>query len=420
MGNNPAPETPQRPVLLVSGGAPTQPLWPLLAETYDLAFLYPQAAQQAQAQGLPAAALGALWDGQAQETTANVAVQLAARVVTALPAIGERVADAYAGAPPPMLNGALGDWFAGYAHSVLSGPLAILAQLEKLASTGRQIAGCVTHEDVAPDTRTLVNWCNARSIPTIHVPHAPCHLLPGVTDIHRETRATWIAASGPAMAEFYAEAGHDPAHIVVTGGPQYDGLYGARPGREEARRVLDAKLLPEFAGPVLCYMTTWGQTTSLRSDFDREFATGWQAMLGAAKALGAYLMVLVHWHDGRAGVEEQYEAAMVAAGVPGLVTRNHKLYVLAAADLLVAQGPSNMTLDAAIMGVPSVYLQTEGFDFRTPLPRRCAPEKLADAIAAALSEPVALDEFVAQYNVTHATQGGATENVVAMVRQLCP
>lgn len=419
MGNNPAPETAPRPILLVSGGATTQPLWPLLAEKYDLVFLYPQAAQQAAAQGLPAAALAALWDAQLQEDTANTAAKLSARVVNQLPAIGERVADAYAGAPPPVLGEKLGDWFAGYAHSALSGPLAILAQLEKLATAGRQIAGCVTHEDVAPDTRTLVNWCNARSIPTIHVPHAPCHLLPGITDIHRETRATWIAASGQAMAEFYAEAGHDPAHIVLTGGPLFDGLYGARPERAEARGVLDRAFLPTFTGPVLCYMTTWGQTTSLRSDFEREFAAGWEAVLGAAKTLGAYLMVMVHWHDGRPGVEESYEAAMQAAGVPGLVTRNHKLYVLAAADVLIAQGPSNMCLDAAIMGVPSVYLQTEGFDFRTALPRRCGTVDLTATVQVALNESAPLDEFVAQYNSVHATGGGATENVGALVKELC-
>lgn len=415
MGNNPAPE---RPILLVSGGATTTPLWEQLAETHDLVFLYPQAAQQAAALGLPSAALGALWDADLQERVANIAVVLAARVVNHLPAVSERVADAYAGSPPPNLNGAFGEWFPGYAHSALSGPLAILAQLEKLASTGRHIAGCVTHEDVAPDTRTLVNWCNARGIPTIHVPHAPCHLLPGVVDIHRETRATWIAASGPAMADFYAEAGHDPAKITLTGGPLFDGLYGARPDRAEARAVLDRDL-PAFAGPVLCYMTTWGQTTSTRSDFEREFAAGWEATLATAKALGAYLMVLVHWHDGRAGIEEKYDAAMVVAGVQGLVTRNHKLYVLAAADLLIAQGPSNMTIDAAIVGVPSVYLSTEGFDFRTQLPHRCQPSELAGVVTHALASQEDWDGFVAEYNVTHGARGGATENVVAMVRQLC-
>lgn len=416
MGNNPAPD---RPLLLVSGGPATQPLWAQLNETYDLVFLYTAAAQQAIGAGLRGAALSALWDGDMQEHVATVAIKLAARALAHEPAIAGRIHDAYAGAPPALLNGRLDEWFPGYAHSVLSGPLSILAQLERLAASGRRIAGCVTHEDVAPDTRTMVNWCNAHGIPTIHVPHAPCHLLPGIADVHRETRAQWIAASGPAVVDFYVEAGHPADHLVLTGAPQWDGLYGERPEREEARRVLSIA----HPGPVLCYMTTWGQTTSLRSDFEREFAAGWEAVLASAKAQNAFLMVLVHWNDGRAGIEERYEAAMVAAGVPGLVTRNHKLYVLAAADLLIAQGPSNMCIEAAAMGVPSVYLQTEGFDYRTALPQRGTADRIGAVIATALATPASAaewDAFVSAYNATHAERGGATEKIVAWVRQLCP
>jgi hypothetical protein len=154
----------ERPLLLISGAACTQPLWPGLAERYDLV------------------------DPDLQEHIANQAVTLAARVVGGMDTVTARVATAYPERAPDALNGHLGDWFPGFAHHLLGGAVAVLAQLERLAGMGGRIAGCVTHEDVSLDTRALVNWCNARGIPTLHVPHAPCHLLPGVTDIHRQTR----------------------------------------------------------------------------------------------------------------------------------------------------------------------------------------------------------------------------------------
>jgi hypothetical protein len=409
----------ERPLFIVSGGPSTTPLWPGLAERYDLVFLYPQAAQQAQTAGLRAGALASVVDGDLQEHIATASVNLAARVVGALPAVRARVAALCGDAPPEGLNGHLPEWFPGYAHHLLGAGVAVLAQLDRLAQMDRPIAGCLTHEDVSLDTRALVAWCNARGVPTIHVPHAPCHLLPGVTDIHRETRARWIAASGPAMARFYADGGHDPARIALIGAPQWDDLYGPGPDRAESRRVL---LGPDaaHAGPVLAYMTTWGQTTSLRSEFEREFDAGWQAVLAAAQTLGAYLCVLVHWNDQRPGTEEKYEAALRAAGVAGLVTRNHKHYLLRAVDCLVAQGPSNMCVEAAILGTPSCYLQTEGFDYATPLPYRGTPANIGAAIRAALDSAgqPAWQAFIAAYNAAH-PDSGATERVLALVETVC-
>ena len=404
-----------RPLLLISGGPSTRPLWPLLAEHYDLAFLYAPAGQEAISQGLPAVALAALMDVDLTEMVENQAALLTGRIVAAMPQVAERFASAYGLSAPPALNGHMGDWFAGYAHHFLLGEIAILAQLEKLKSSDRRIVGCLTHEDVAPDTRAMVAWCNAHDIPTIHVPHSPCHLLPGVVDIHRETRTRWIAASGPQVERFYVESGFDSEHVRLTGAPQWDDLYhGAIPNKREARAVLK---VPDGL-KVLTYQTTWGQTTSLRSEFEAEFDTGFAATLAAAKALGTYLMVKIHWNDQRPEREDYYAKQMDAAAVAGLVTRQHYSYVLAATDCLVAQGPSNMCIDAAIMGAPSVYLQTDGFDFATSYPRRCAPDGLLAEVQATLETPGDLSSFIRQYNSAH-PDGNASENVVSMVTELC-
>lgn len=406
-----------KPILLVSGGPATQPLWKPLAESYDLAFLYPQAAQQASALNIPSMPLAALMDDDLLEQVENTATLLATKVVNALPTLHVRFANAYLHAGPVLLNSRLDSWFAGYAHHILNGEIAVLAQLERLAGMGRHIAGCLTHEDVAPDTRALVSWCNARGLPSVHLPHAPCHLLPGVTDIHRETRAQWVLASGPRVAQFYRECGVPDDHIITTGGPQWDELYdgvGALPGKSESRNVLGIT----HSGPVLCYMSTWGQTTSLRSEFEREFDAGWSAVLAHAQATGAYLMVMIHWHDGRAELEENYAKALEVAGVAGLVTRNHKTYVLRAADCLIAQGPSNMCIEAAILGTPSCYLQTQDFDFATALPYRGTPETIGTAIGAALAEQADWGAFAAEYNAVH-PHGGAIDAAVEQVRLLC-
>jgi hypothetical protein len=219
------------------------------------------------------------------------------------------------------------------------------------------------------------------------------------------------------VARFYAESGHDAAFIAVTGNPAWDGLYADVPDKVESRAVtglLSAEL-------VIVYMTTWGQTTSLRSDFEREFQAGWQAVLAEAKSLGALLCVLVHWNDGRPGIEEQYEAALKAAGVGGLVTRQHKNYLLRAADVLVAQGPSNMAIEAAILGTPAAYLQTADFDYATPLPYRGTPATIGAAIRDALVSR-GIDDwqaFVSEYNDAHPV-GDATGRVLDLVAQLCP
>lgn len=406
---------PDKPILLISGGATTRPLWKPLGEVYDLAFLYANAGQEAASVGISALPLAALMDGDLTETVENQAALLTAKVVNGLPAVSERMAQAFGHSAPPALNGHMGNWFAGYAHHFLLGEIAILAQLDKLAATGRHIAGCVTHEDVAPDTRALVAWANAHNLHTIHVPHAPCHLLPGVVDIHRETRTRYIAASGPAVARFYTDGGFPAENIRLTGAPHWDELYdGAIPGKREARQVMK---VPD-GQPVLMYQTTWGQTTSLRSEFEAEFERGFTAMLDTAQRLGAFLCVKIHWNDQRPDREEHYAKQMEAAGVDGLVTRQHYTYVMAASDVLVAQGPSNMCLDAAILGLPSVYITTEGFDFATSLPARCAPEGLLAAVTDTLANPPDLGTFIREYNCVH-PDGDATAKVVAMVTELC-
>ena len=403
------PRAGARPLMLVSGGYTTQPLWAQLAERYDLAFLAAPAAQLAVGLGLPAAPIASAINADISEHIQNSSVMLAAKVTNSVAGLSARFGEVI-GHGPELLNGKIPDWFPGFSHHLINAVVSILAALDEIERSQRRIVGCIVHEDVSLDTRALVAWCSARGIPTFQVPHAPCHLLPGVADIHGETRAEFIAASGPRMVDFYAERGHDSETIAALGAPQWDEYYhGAIPERSESRRVLG---IPDDKLAIL-YMSSWAQTTSTRSGFEAEFDAGWKAVLAQAQARDAYLIAMLHMHDGRPDEAHPYLQDMDTANVAGLMTRHHFSYSLRAADVMVAQAPSNACLVAAILGTPSCYLQTEDFDYATALPFRGQPETIGAVLDAALASRSASEwgEFVGEYNSAHPDGDAATRVV---------
>lgn len=412
------PQPQPKPVLVISGGPVTQSLWPGLAEKYDLCFLQPQPSQLAAELALPAFCIPQLVDDNIREKSNNRMANLTAALVAGMPAIAEQLVSFLPPTHPPALNSQFTEWFAGYIAQHLSWEAQYIGVLDLVASQ-RKIAGCLVHEDVGPDTRLSMLWAKAHALPTIHLPHANCHLLPGVRDIHRETRTDWILAHGDYMREFYAQSGFNPEHIVVVGNPACDALYGSLPAKSEARAVMANKSWGDVSKSLwLCYATTWGQTTSLRSGFEKEFEAGCAAVMKLARDMGAVLEILVHRSSDPA-VEKFFSDQMRAAGVAGLVTRQHFNYVVRAADAMIAQGPSNMCIEAAIMGVPSCYIQTEGFDYAHALPYRGPSEDLPEIAFKTLAGGADWQDFIAYYNAAH-PHGGATEKALEMVTSLCP
>ena len=397
--------------LLLSGAGNAQPLWAGLAERYDLAFFASNAARMAGEMGLSASSMAEYADADLHEDAANEAARLSACVVNALPRLQAQFTAAYGADGAPELTADLGTWFPGFAHHYLKESVAMIKALERLFAA-KDVAACIVHEDVTYAARGLVGYAKARDVPTIHLPHAACHLLPGERDIHRETRADFVLASGEYMANFYAECGMPREQIKTVGVPAWDRFYyDEQPTRKEARAVLHL----DDAGPVICYASTWPQTTSLRSGFERELDEGLSAVLKLAREWQAVLAVKVHPSEDPRAVEF-YTKALESANLPGMITREHLPYVLAASDVLVAQGPSNLCIEAAIMGLPSCYIQTEGFDYATALPYRSAADGLLGAAAqarASAGDP-AWDEFVKMYNAAH-PDGGAAEQAVSQI-----
>lgn len=400
----------QKPVLLLTAGGNLSPLAPALAEHYDLIYV----AQGAPDWGAPGLALLQLADADVRERADTAAAQLTAQAVAGLPTVAERLAATLPAAHPAALNSQLPGWFAGYAMRSFQWQALYLETLARVARE-RRIAGLLVHEDVGPDTRTAVLWARAQGLPTVHLPHAACHLMPGLLDIHREARAEYVLSSGPYMDRFYQAARVAPEKILPVGVPAWDGYYGQDlPSQAESRQVLG---IPAEA-PVVLYGTTWGQTTSLRSRFEAEFRETEDAVLALAKARGAFLVINLHPNEAPGNVQ-YYVERLQAAGVRGLVTPNHGGYCTRAADVVIKHGPSNFCIEAALIGRSSCYIQTEGFDFEHPLPPRGRAADLPRLVDEALAQPAWLwQKFISTYNVVH-PDGGATERAVEAVLALC-
>lgn len=402
-------------VLLISGGGNTAPLWKGLSELVTLVFLHPNAEQAARGAGITnILSMQEMFTPEVQEKAVNQAAIMTARVVAALPGVSEKIHSLYP-APPENLNGNLQNWFAGFVAERTRNQVFTLTGLEKL-SQEREIIGCLTHEDVTPDMRGMVNFCNSIGAQTIHLPHAACHLLPGVEDIHRQVRARWILSSGPYMTEFYMACGVPQHRIVPVGIPEWDGLADAHlPTKEEARSVLQVGLNSRF---VVLYGTTWGQTTSLRSRFEHEFVETHEAVFSLCREKDADLIINMHPNEAPQ-MEAAYIDMMKKAGIGGAVTRAHEIYIVRAADVVIKHGPSNFCIKVAMMGRPSAYIQTEGFDFDHPLPPRGPASQLPALVDAALNAPIDdWDKYIRHYDCAWPHEN-ATEKTINAVREIC-
>ena len=408
---------PVKPVLILSGHSIMESMLPRLSEKYDLCYLAPQAIHIAEAHGIKAMAMNSFIDSKVQEHALNAAALMTANVVKHVPIAAERIQDIVGNdnsTLPTELN-VVSDWWAGFIMHHLRERAFLIAGLNNL-STQREIAGCIVHEDLTPDMRATVLWCNAMNIPTIHLPHANCHLLSDAgLDIHRETRTQYIAAAGRYMADWYAASGFAPDRIRITGTPGFDALCQDRLNQDESRQVLGI----DKDATVVAYNTTWQQTTGLRGRWQEELEQGLNAVIDLVKEWHAYLIIKVHWNETQQA-EEAYAQRLRAVGIEGAVTRHHHVYVLRAADVLIAQGPSNVCVDAAILGTPSAYQQTEGFDFAHKMPFRGTPDTIAQAALMAKDSrgDPAWSDFCKLYNDAY-PDGNASDRVCEMIEELC-
>jgi CDP-glycerol glycerophosphotransferase (TagB/SpsB family) len=199
----------------------------------------------------------------------------------------------------------------------------------------------------------------------------------------------------------------DPDKVVVTGLPQWDG-WAQEPDKEWARRALRL----DADKPVVAFMSSWPQATSALGIHD-VLGKSYEAFLNAS--LGADWQAIVKLHPGSS--QELANAHIEAAREKDarcMVTPQYLEFVLTAADLIVTAGPSNVSIEAAMIGVPSVSVCGYPDDDEV---LTVDPSDLADAIEEGLSREVDLSRFVEKY--AYRNDGKATERVVELVREIC-
>ena len=402
-----------RPTLLITSNHTIQPLWVGLSEFYDLCIVGQQA-PLATDMGLEGAfPLVKYVNPDIQEAAINESYRVAAKLHE--PEMSGSLVERVSGASEQLQRDKVGRWWPAFAGERVRQIAMLIGMIEGLIAE-RQVAGCIVHEDVTPEMRAMVMFCKARGIPTIHIPHANCFYVGEKWDIHTESIADYIAASGTHAKEFYEKWGYKGAAKIV-GSPQMDKWYGVGPTRKESREVLGIGE-NDF---VIIFATSWWQLTSARSRFDVEYNESLQQMLKAAKEMKATLVIKMHPGESQ-GKENFYVEQMKASGVNGCVTHSYNEYVLRAGDVLISHGPSNICVEAAILGLPCGYFPTEDFGFDGgPI----AIDGQMDVVGAIETTGRVVagkwDSFAHRMNDVHDSldAGTARERTVDFIREVC-
>ncbi len=416
--DGPAPEADRRdfPVAVLSGGRSVQPLLKPLSEKFNLALLYPKAAEQAAARGLPVANLAPWADDRTRAQSVNEALRLCSGLFPALEAgtltgafedtIGRFSADG------AVEN--LGQWFPNWVLQSVSRQVLRLKLWRRLMDEF-DVKICITHEDVCEDTKGMCRFFRAQGVPTLHVPHAvyldQWRAAPGL-DVHDEIACEYLAAAGGFQRDWYVERGFPEGDVTVTGSPSWD-KWSQPPDRIWARNAL--KLTDDE--PVVAYASSWPQSTSALGAHDL-VAESYAAFLRAAKDADWQPVVKLHPNAGQASHHEHAKAAE-EAGIKCLVTPSYLDIVMQAADLVVAMGPSNILIEAAMLGTPIISLLSFTGDEAVIT---CELDGAGTAIERGLSEEWRREfaelrgPFVEKY--AYRNDGGATGRVLKLVEEL--
>ena len=411
----------KRPVLLLAGNHTTQHLWKPLSDHYDICLAHMQMSQTMMDLRIPGGfGLHTYMSAEIQETAINTAYRMTARLHEhkGRNALNYHIQQAFngQGLPTNLTSPQVNEWWPGMMGERIKNHVVVMRMIEKLAAD-RKVVGCIVHEDVTPDMRTIVMYCQHLGIPTIHIPHANCFYVGEKWDIHTESISDYILASGEFAKGFYTHWGYPEERVIITGMPQWDRLYeNERPSKTEARRVLGIETDDEF---VLVYASSWVQTTGMRSRFESELDDSLKMVIETAKELPATLLVKMHPGE-PADNEKVYLSSMKEAGINGLVTRQFAEYVLSAADAVIAHGPSNFCCQTAAWRIPCAYIPTEDYLFPFPGPIEVSWDNATHAvkIATQVDKDKTWEIFSKNCNDAHRA-GNACERIVEETLKIC-
>lgn len=408
-----------RQLAVLSGGRSVEPLIEELGAKYNLAFLYHPVAQRvAQSEDMSVANLQLLSGPDVQARAINEALRMTSRVWSALEdgtlqTVVRNVLTEQGLEAKALVDG-LSNWLPnvvfGEATKTLMRTLVWRQLIEEF-----DISVCVTHEDVVADTKGMVQFFRDNGIPTLHVPHAiyfdQWRGGPG-EDVHDSITAEWIAVAGPYQRAWYIERGADPKKTIMTGMPHWD-KWKDPPKRRWARNALK---IPR-GEQVVVYASSWPQTTSLygmHSLIPQVYA----AYLEAAKDQSWRSLIKLHPSAGEPSHQEHAKQAS-QMGIPVMLTAQYLDLALAAADLVVAVGPSNILIEAALIGVPTVSVH--GFQ-QDEAVLTCMPGELRETIVRGLTKlwrdkyRKLVPSFLKKY--VYKADGHATRRVLKLVEKI--
>ena len=399
------------PVVVFSGGRTTLPLARLAAVSgrARVAVVDPNVARSLSAEAGP---VFCPLTGVTQQMRVEVmyeVVKVMASVEAAVP--GAAAAFAADGLPPRVAE-TLPRWLPRATLAALSNLAPHVAALRAFAGSF-PVAAYVTHEDVTPLNKALALTARSLGIPTFHLPHAN-HFGQVRPDVHDGSVCDWILAASRHMRDWYVERGFPPDRVEVVGHPPWDDLAAhPLPLRPLARRALR---VPDDM-PAVLFGSSWAQTTNA-ADAPDALPRAYAAFVEAAASEGWFVLWSMHPGEPPAW-QQQHAARLNAAGVRGAVLRSHVRLALGAADVVVAAGPSNFLVEAAILGVPPVSVSVPNYRFPQAPPWTVRPtaSAIARRVNAILADPEAacsrLPAAVSRYAA--GADGGATRRALDFV-----
>ncbi len=405
-----------KPVVILSGGRTTQDLTAKLIDTFDVAILEANIANaHKQRFGDAVIVIGALQDEKMRLFAANEAIKhIAFALADGTSAIAARIEalpewEKYRG---NGLAGDLSEWMPVHIHSSIARQINLISTLDKLKSE-RDVRMVVTHEDVTEVFTDLARWGAVRGIKTLHVPHAnPFQLDSVLPDVHAQSVCSHMAAT-PYMQEHWQRRGF-AGEMRLTGSPQFDKWFAYKCEREHARHLFHLT----NDKPVVTYATSWGQLTNANDDLSR-FEPSLGKMLELAKANDWQLIVKVHPSE-QQNIEEMYGGNVKKIGARCLITRLYIEPILVASDVLVAIGPSNLTIEAAMLNVPSVILRMPGYSIQHEAIPEVELSEVGDAVRGVLGDlegaRAKLPGFV--YRNAYTFDGKAGDRVAEWIKEL--
>ena len=285
----------------------------------------------------------------------------------------------------------------------------------------------VLTEDVMHVCRAAVEWARKRNVPSVMISHSA--IIGALTPIHRGLNADVMTVSGPRAASPYVTAGVPPKRIVVTGDPAWDKYARLLGAKNQIRTELRSRIGARSDAPIVLFATTWANYQTTFNDEEAHETSLRAFFAGArdARNAGAQFEIIVK--ERPSNRERAYLAETIAKehGFPSIhLFHDHMAELIVASDVVVSSW-SNVSIEAAIAGIPCINIWNETcwvygamFDAMDGV-LEAGKEKLGAALAAVLTRADVRDTLLAQsrvwLNQVAVNVGGATSQAAAVLRK---